>query len=241
MLTSMCVQHDTPSHTHARQAPPLKHVDERTSKRWRKRYFVLRRSMFRLSYYAKDHDMESLKVRPGGCLDFVWVDTNTIHMLRTTRSSSHSGYACCLQGEIDLKFCSSVQLSVGGGRKKSVFSLTVRDPICLPMISRRRGGVTACLIFGRFPPTHHSSRNASITCKLITRPRWSSGDTISMDYSRQRRRRPHSKWLSKLQINHDSNDLEQTQWRLRPLGNPPFLSATPHTLARAHTRTSLSM
>lgn len=68
-------------------------------------------------------------------------------------SSSHSGYACCLQGEIDLKFCSSVQLSVGGGRKKSVFSLTVRDPICLPMISRRKGGscVTPCLIFVRPP------------------------------------------------------------------------------------------
>jgi hypothetical protein len=48
--------------TCAVKAPPLKHVDEKTTKRWRKRFFVLRRSMFRLSYYAKENDLESLKV-----------------------------------------------------------------------------------------------------------------------------------------------------------------------------------
>eukprot|EP00041_Stephanoeca_diplocostata_P014873 m.281301 g.281301 ORF g.281301 m.281301 type:complete len:588 (-) comp19837_c0_seq1:284-2047(-) len=69
------------------KAPPLKHAKESSTKRWRKRFFVLRRSMLRLTYYASNEDVNSIK------------------------------------GEIDLKLCQRVQLSVDGGRKKHVFSL----------------------------------------------------------------------------------------------------------------------
>lgn len=40
------------------KAPPLKHAKERSTKRWRKRWFVLRRSMCRLSYYTEQACVE---------------------------------------------------------------------------------------------------------------------------------------------------------------------------------------
>lgn len=56
--------------------------------------------MFRLTYYASNEDVNSMK------------------------------------GEIDLKFCQRVQLSVDGGRKKHVFSLRVRVTFFLVRMPR---------------------------------------------------------------------------------------------------------
>lgn len=41
------------------KAPPLKHVKQATTKRWRKRWFVLRASMCRLSYYTDETMLET--------------------------------------------------------------------------------------------------------------------------------------------------------------------------------------